>query len=93
MTVSRPTMNWPDIDSPTALQLKLSKGTCLVRMVHLRLFSPQYVSEKLYGEQNEDASSSLVGEHPNKAQKRLGPNSERRSLEESLKSLHAFKML
>ncbi|KAF5877427.1 putative dynamin family protein [Botrytis fragariae] len=59
----------------------------------LRLFSPQYVSEKLYGEQNEDALSNLVGENPNKAQKRLGLDSERRSLEESMKRLQAFKML
>ncbi|KAF7899814.1 hypothetical protein EAF00_004150 [Botryotinia globosa] len=59
----------------------------------LRLFSPQYVSEKLYGEQNEDVLSNLVGEYPNKAQKRLGLDSERRSLEESMKRLQAFKML
>ncbi|TGO64040.1 hypothetical protein BCON_0009g00490 [Botryotinia convoluta] len=53
----------------------------------------QYVSEKLYGEQNEDALSNLVGENSNKAQKRLGLDSERRSLEESMKRLQAFKML
>ncbi|KAM0150612.1 hypothetical protein ACHAQE_008858 [Botrytis cinerea] len=58
-----------------------------------RLFSLQYVSEKLYGEQNEDALENLVGEHPNKAQKRLGLDSERRSLEESMKRLQAFKIL
>ncbi|KAF7930302.1 uncharacterized protein EAE98_004703 [Botrytis deweyae] len=59
----------------------------------LRLFSPQYVSEKLYGEQNEDALSNLVGENPKKAQKRHSLDTERRSLEESMKRLQAFKML
>lgn len=59
----------------------------------LRLFSPQYVSEKLYGEQNEAALENLVGEHPNKAQKRLDLNAERRSLEESMKRLQAFKII
>ncbi|ESZ98356.1 hypothetical protein SBOR_1234 [Sclerotinia borealis F-4128] len=33
----------------------------------LRLFSPQYVSEKLNGERNEIALNNLVGEHLNKA--------------------------
>ncbi|KAF7955842.1 hypothetical protein EAE96_004764 [Botrytis aclada] len=44
----------------------------------LRLFSPQ----KLYGEKKEDSLGSLVGEHPNKAQKRIGLDFERCSLEE-----------
>lgn len=59
----------------------------------LRLSSPQYVSEKLHREQNEDALDNLVGEHPNKAQKRLDLDAERRSLEESMKRLQTFKML
>lgn len=59
----------------------------------LRLFSPQYVSEKLYGEQNEAALNVLVGENPSKAQKRLDLDTERRSLEESMKRLQAFRML
>ncbi|KAB8295869.1 hypothetical protein EYC80_008690 [Monilinia laxa] len=59
----------------------------------LRLFSPQYVSEKLYGEQNEAALNVLVGENPSKAQKWLDLDTERCNLEESMKRLQAFKML
>ncbi|KAI9649399.1 hypothetical protein NHQ30_001975 [Ciborinia camelliae] len=57
----------------------------------LRIFSPEYVSDKMYGEQNGAALNNLVGEHPNKAQKRNDLDAERRSLEESMERLQAFK--
>lgn len=59
----------------------------------LRLFTSDYVTEKLYGEENAAALNDLAGEDPDVAAKRAKLEAERASLEASKKRVQAFKLL
>lgn len=59
----------------------------------LRLFTSDYVSERLYGEQNATELNNLAGEDPEVAAKRASLEAERASLEASKDRVQAFKFL
>ena len=58
----------------------------------LRLFSPQLVSERFYGEQNNAKLNELAGEHPNSTKKREVTHVEIKSLEACRKRLQSFQI-
>jgi hypothetical protein len=57
----------------------------------LRLFNSDYVSQKLYGKENEERLNELAGENPVIAQERMELDAKRESLEESKKRVQNFK--
>jgi hypothetical protein len=57
----------------------------------LRLFNSDYVTQKLYGAQNEAKLNELAGENPKIAQERNELDAKRASLEESKKRVQSFK--
>jgi hypothetical protein len=59
----------------------------------LRLFTSEYVSERLYGEQNAAELYNLAGEDPDVAATRAKLEAERASLEASKNRVQAFKLL
>ncbi|CZR56073.1 uncharacterized protein PAC_05961 [Phialocephala subalpina] len=59
----------------------------------LRLFTCDYVTQKLYGEENAMELNDLAGEDPAIAQQRMDLEAERASLEESKRRVQSFKIL
>ncbi|KUJ23896.1 uncharacterized protein LY89DRAFT_726947 [Mollisia scopiformis] len=59
----------------------------------LLLFTSDYVTQRLYGKENEAALATLAGEDPTISQKRQDLNAKRESLEESKKRVQSFKIL
>jgi len=59
----------------------------------LRLFNPQYVTEKLYGDKNAEKLSKLANEDPATAQARAKFEAQRTSLEEGKIRVQNFKVL
>jgi hypothetical protein len=57
----------------------------------LRLFNSDYVTQKLYGKENEERLNELAGENPVIAQERMELDAKRESLEESKKRVQSFK--
>lgn len=59
----------------------------------LRLFTSDYVTQKLYGEENANELNNLAGEDADIAQQRMDLEAEKASLEESKKRVQSFKIL
>ncbi|KAH8802678.1 P-loop containing nucleoside triphosphate hydrolase protein [Xylogone sp. PMI_703] len=59
----------------------------------LRIFTPEYVSQKLYGKENEELLSSIAGEKPEVRRQREELEAQKTSLEESMKRVQAFRLL
>ena len=59
----------------------------------LRLFDSQYVTKRLYGEENRAVLEELAAEEPAVAARREKLGLERRSLEESRKRVQGIRML
>ncbi|KAE8449455.1 hypothetical protein EG329_008063 [Mollisiaceae sp. DMI_Dod_QoI] len=73
--------------------LQVVERHLLGRSGPLRLFTSDYVSQKLYGEKNAMELNNLASEDPAIAEKRTELEAEQASLEESKRRVQAFKIL
>jgi hypothetical protein len=71
--------------------LQVVERHLLGRRGPLRLFNSDYVTQKLYGKQNEEKLNELAGEEVVIAQERMELDAKRESLEESKKRVQSFK--